>query len=176
MSREIDPQHDATRALLRVVGPGVVMVGGIFMLVGLGSFFSSFGTFQPPRYFWCAFVGMFLLVIGASICKFAFMGAVSRYIADEMAPVGKDVVNYMADGTQDAVRTIASAVGQGLRGDSRTNEAGVTCHACGDENESSASFCKACGRPMSKPRQCAGCGAVSEPGARFCDQCGKPLA
>ena len=69
----------------------------------------------PPRFFWCAFVGLPLMGLGGTICKFAFMGAVSRYIANEVAPVGKDVVNYMAEGTKGAVRDVAVAVGDRLR-------------------------------------------------------------
>ena len=176
MSSQIDPQHDSTRALLQVVGPGVVLVGVIFSIIGIGSFFSSFGSFQPPRYFWCAFVGFPLLGLGGAICKFAFMGAVTRYIADEVAPVGKDVVNYMADGTQGAVRTIAAAVGEGLRGDSPAEDARVVvCRACHADNEASANFCKACGRPLEKPKPCPGCGELNDPSARFCEHCGKPV-
>ena len=117
----MDPQHDQIRSLLRAVGPVILVVGIIFTIVGFGSVLSTaFGrpTFGPPRLFWCAFVGIPLMGLGGVICKFAFIGAVSRYIADEVAPVGKDVVNYMAEGTQDAVRTVAAAVGEGLRGDS----------------------------------------------------------
>ena len=53
MSKPIDPQHDDIRSLLRFVGPSVVFVGLIFTLIGIGSFFSSFGTFQPPRCLVC---------------------------------------------------------------------------------------------------------------------------
>ena len=42
------------------------------------------------------------------------MGAFSRYIAAEQAPVAKDTINYLAEGTQDAVRTTARAVAQGV--------------------------------------------------------------
>ena len=54
------------------------------------------------------------MAIGSGICKFAFMGAVTRYIADEVAPVGKDVVNYMVDGTKDSVRDLAASVSEGI--------------------------------------------------------------
>lgn len=173
----MDPEHDQIRDLLRVVGPGVVLVGLIFSAIGIGSFFSSFGTFQPPRYFWCAFVGFPLLALGGAICKFAFVGAVTRYIADEVAPVGKDVVNYMADGTQDAVRTIAAAVGEGLHSGATSPEVHVVrCHKCNADNEASANFCKACGAPLAKSMPCPGCGELNDPDARFCDNCGKAMA
>jgi hypothetical protein len=177
MSRNIDPRHKETRALLRVAGPGVVLVGLIFTIIGMGSFFSSFGSFQPPRYFWCAFVGLPLVGLGGALCKFAFMGAVGRYMANEVAPVGKDVVNYMAEGTKDAVRDVAAAVGEGLRAGSPAGEVRVVrCHKCNADNEAPANFCKACGAPLAKSKPCPGCGELNDPDARFCDNCGKEVA
>jgi hypothetical protein len=176
MSREMDPRHSQTRDTLRVVGPAVVILGLIFTAIGIGSFFSAFGTFQPPRYFWCAFVGFPLLAVGIAICRFAFLGAVTRYMADEVAPVGKDVVNYMAEGTKDAVRDVAAAVGEGLREGSATHEVRIVrCHKCNTDNEASANFCKACGAALAKTKPCPSCGELNDPDARFCDHCGQPV-
>src|SRR5262245_47588762 len=110
MAEPVDPQnsqHTDIRMLLRIVGPAIVIVGLIFTIVGMVSFFSAFGGFEPPRQFWCAFVGLPLIVFGGAISQFAFAGAVARYMADEMAPVGKDVVNYMAGGVKQSVRDMA---------------------------------------------------------------------
>jgi hypothetical protein len=65
----------------------------LFMIVGYGSFFASFGSFEPPRFFWCAFVGMPLLFVGIVMCMFGYLGAFQRYVTGESAPVAKDVVN-----------------------------------------------------------------------------------
>jgi hypothetical protein len=176
----------------------VAFAGLIFTIVGFGSFFSSFGSFGPPRYFWCAFVGLPLLGVGLGICKFAYLGAVSRYVAGEVAPVGKDVVNYLAQGTKGAVRDLAAAVSEGLAsgvpsGDvphagvpsGNIGHAGVPsgnigglvrCQKCDVDNEGSANFCKACGAPLAKLRACESCGERNDPDARFCDNCGKPMA
>jgi hypothetical protein len=162
--------------MLRVVGPGVVAAGLIFTIIGIGSFFASFGTFQPPRYFWCAFVGFALLAFGGALCKFAFLGAVSRYIADEVAPVGKDVINYMAEGTQGAVRDMAVALAEGLHAGQAPSSAALRCPQCHTEHEASANFCKNCGAPLAGPARCPGCGALNDPAARFCEHCGKALA
>lgn len=172
MPRQIDPQHDETRTLLRMVGPAVAIVGVIFTAVGVGSFFSSFGSFEPPRYFWCAFVGLPLIALGSAISKFAFLGAVTRYLADEVAPVGKDVVNYMAAGTQDAIRDVTAAVSEGLRSG---EEVTVGCPQCKAANEATANFCKACGGPIQKSSPCSHCGEMNDPDARFCDNCGRPI-
>ena len=112
--RRIDPNHDTTRAVLRVVGPATLGVGLVFMAVGLVSFFRSFGGFEPPRYFWCAFVGIPLTWLGAALCQFGYLGAVGRYVMGEMAPVQKDAFNVVARGARPGVEALARAVGQAL--------------------------------------------------------------
>ena len=177
MLNPIDPRHGETRNILRVIGPAVVVVGLVFAAIGFGSFFSSFGSFEPPRYFWCAFVGFPLIALGGAICKFAFIGAVGRYMANEVAPVGKDVVNYMAEGTKDAVRDMATAVGEGLRAGTPAKEVRIVrCHKCNTDNEATANFCKGCGAPLVKTRQCSSCSELNAPDARFCHRCGKAVA
>jgi len=177
MSLQNDPKHNQTRGFLRVLGPAIAVLGLIFVVIGLVSFFSSFGSFQPPRYFWCAFIGMPLLAVGVGISKFAYLGAVSRYMADEVTPVGKDVVNYMAHGTKDAIGEVASAIGQGLGLKASTSPTQlVRCHKCNADNEVDAKFCKQCGSPLTKSKPCPNCDELNDPDARFCDNCGKPLS
>lgn len=107
-------QHAMIRSVLRIGGPIVIVVALAFMGVGIGSFFSSFGTFEPPRYFWCVFVGMPLLFVGLVMCKLGYLGDVIRYIASESAPVAKDAVNYMGENTQPGVRAVSKAVAEGV--------------------------------------------------------------
>jgi hypothetical protein len=166
----INPGHTETRAALRVIGPLVAAVGLVFVVIGLGSFFASFGSFQPPRYFWCAFVGLPLLGLGVFITKVAYMGRFFRYVAGESAPVVKDTFNYMAEGTQQGIRTLAGAVGDGLRG----AESRSTCSKCGQSNDAEAKFCRKCGAALGNT--CASCGHVNDPAARFCDTCGNPIS
>ena len=114
-----------------------------------------------------------MIGIGAAICKFAFLGSVSRYVAGEVAPVGKDVVNYMTDGTKDAVRKVASAVGEGLRSGQAGKESRVIrCAACHEDNEDDARFCKACGAGLAQSKVCPSCAEPNDLDARFCDNCG----
>lgn len=168
--------HTKLRNRLRVLGPIVVGVGGLFMLVGMVSFFSSFGSFESPRYSWCMFVGIPLIFFGRVMSQFGFLGATSRYMANEVAPVGKDLTNYMVAGTRDSVRDLASAVGEGLTGSRADREVQVVrCHKCNVTNDESANFCKSCGTSLIKSLACSQCGDLNDPDARYCDNCGRGI-
>lgn len=170
--QRINPGHASARSALRVAGPMTFAVGGAFMLVGLVSFFSAFSGQGPPRLFWCCFVGMPLIAIGGMMTKFGFLGAITRYHAGEIAPVGKDTFNYLADETRTGVRTVATAIGTGLVDGSALNK--LSCAACGQENARDARFCKHCGVLAS--RICPACGDVNDADAKFCDACGARLS
>ena len=68
-NHRINPQAHSQRTALRLLGGILVAVGGIFTLVGLTSFFSSFGSFESPDKFWCAFVGLPMLGFGVMLLK-----------------------------------------------------------------------------------------------------------
>lgn len=175
--REIDPQHGRKRSVLRKVGPLVLAVGGIFMLIGFVDFARSMGRFgEPPTLFWCFFIGMPLLWLGFVLTSAGYAGAAARYMAGESAPVAKDTVNYMADGTKESVKTLATAVGEGLAAaGSGAKQVLVRCHKCNVTNEADAKFCKSCGTGLAKTAPCRACNELNDPDARFCDHCGKPL-
>ena len=168
---KINPGHEGIRSILRLVGPAMILLGGLFMAVGLISFFSAFGGGGMPRYFWCCFVGMPILGIGVAITKFAFVGAVARYIAAESAPVGKDTFNYMAKGTKSGVRDITSAISEGISG----TAAGKTCQSCNAQNDHDARFCDACGANFNTAIVCSACSAENDGAARYCNECGTQL-
>lgn len=107
------PHHATARTILRVGGPVVALVGLILMIVGVGDCFASFGSFEPPRYFWCVFAGMPLLFVGLVLCKFGYLGTVLRYWAGETAPVAKDTFNYVAEGAQPGLRAIGKSITEG---------------------------------------------------------------
>lgn len=173
-SRQIAPRQRPGRDALRVIGPAVAILGLVLTAVGFISFFASFGGFAPPRYFWCAMIGIPLLGIGAGLCRFAFLGSITRYVADEVAPVGRDVVNFMAQGTRQSVRDLAAAVGEGVRSGAPAPGAGAArCGRCGAENDADARFCKRCGVAMAPALACPSCGHENDADARFCDHCGR---
>jgi RNA polymerase subunit RPABC4/transcription elongation factor Spt4 len=170
---KIDAGHTGLRNVFRILGPVIAVTGLIFIVVGLVSFFSAFGGFEPPRYFWCAFIGMPTLFVGLLLCKLGYMGKVARYVAGEIAPVGKDTINYMAKGTREGVKTVAQAIGEGLSaGGTAEQQTKVRCHKCNNLIEEAAKFCSKCGTALAKTKPCPTCKELNDPDAKFCDNCG----
>jgi len=110
----LSPHHTTARTVLRVGGPAIALVGLVLIIVGIGSFFASFGSFEPPRHFWCVFAGMPLLTVGLVMCKFGYLGAIYRYWAGETAPVAKDTFNYVAEEAQPGLRAIGKSITEGI--------------------------------------------------------------
>ncbi len=100
--------HNANRSLMRRAGVVLTVTGGVFILVGGIDFFSAFGTFHPPTLFWCFFVGMPLVALGGNLLRLGYLGAVSRYVAEETVPVVRDSVVEVAEGLRPTIRDIAS--------------------------------------------------------------------
>ncbi|MEO0474423.1 MAG: zinc ribbon domain-containing protein [Planctomycetota bacterium] len=151
-------KHRSNRSALRIIGPVILGVGVLLTVIGLVGFFSTFGSepsFDGPpegvKLFFLCFIGIPMMAVGGAITKFAFMGAVARYIASEAAPVAKDTTNYMIDGTKDAVGDLAQSVGAGIA-------AGLAGEAAAQDTI-----------------DCPSCGAACDPGARFCSQCGASM-
>lgn len=172
--QQIDPGHGNVRRALLIVGPTFLATGAVLMVIGFASFFMAFGGSEPPRYFWCAFVGIPLLFIGGAMTSFGLMGKVARYQAQEIAPVAKDTLNYMAEGTREGIKTVAGAIAGGLRegGLGNGSQTMVRCHKCNALIEAEAKFCGRCGQAVGKTKACPQCRELNDPDARFCDNCG----
>ena len=175
---KIDPGHRGVRNVFRIVGPIIALAGLIFIIVGIVGFFSGFGL-GSPKYVWCPFVGMPLLFVGTVLSVLGYMGRLARYQAGEIAPIGKDTFNYMADGTKEGIKTVARAIGEGLGGSLAGGGAAagepqtkVRCHKCNALAEENAKFCSECGAPVSKTKCCPQCNELNDPDAKFCDNCG----
>jgi Double zinc ribbon len=171
--QKLNPKHREIRQVLRIAGPVAAGFGFLLMAIGFGSFFLSFGGFGPPRFFWCAFLGMPILFVGIVMCMFGFLGALARYQAGEVAPVGKDTFNYLAEGTKGGVQTVASAVVAGLTQGTTGTGKTVRCPKCGHRDDADAKFCDECGSPLAKA--CPSCGRVNDRDAKFCANCGSGL-
>jgi len=149
MNQTIDPQHIRKRKICRTIGIISLSIGGLFTAIGVGGFIISIALSSPsPLLIVFAFIGMPLLFVGTVLSGYGFMGAVARYSAQEMAPVAKDTFNYVADGTQEGVKTIATAIGQGIA-------SGI------NQSQSDANS-----------RRCPNCNFLETPDAKFCSKCG----
>ncbi len=179
MKEPLDSRHESKRNFCRRLGICLVIAGGSLIAIGLGSFFMSMGSMSPPRFFWCAFLGGPVFIAGVSLTQFGFIGALFRYTAGETAPVAKDTFNYMADGTQEGVKTMAAAIGSGLSeglGGGAGGQTAVRCPKCNHLNEADSKFCSDCGSALQKTKSCPDCLELNDPDARFCDNCGRTLA
>ncbi len=173
---EIDPNHEAKRNLLRTVGMVMVVIGGIFAAIGLISFFAAFGGHGPPKYFWCAFVGLPLFAIGFKLLSVGFLGAAARYLSGEAAPVAKDTFNYVATESKEGVRNVAQAVTEGIVAGKSGVGQNIQCAKCNETNDAGAKFCKECGTPLGRTKPCPACKELNSETAKFCDHCGNALS
>lgn len=152
MNRRPQRTDQATlRTVLRVGGPILLVIGLVLTFAALSDFFASFGSFQQPRSFGLAFIGIPLIAAGGWMIQAGFIGPATRYVAGEVAP-----------GVRDALETIGVAPASG-----------PICPACGAENAIGARFCDACGAALA--RACPSCGAENDADATFCNQCGTTL-
>ena len=167
--KPIDTNHQQKRTVLRVVGVILLISGLILIGIALIDFFSVFtGGFsndpfsgpgmRGPSKFGLFFLGMPLTFVGAVMSGAGFMGAAARYQAEEIAPVGKDTINYMVDGTKDSIKEVSKAIHEGMqesKGNTGAvniagNESVIYCSKCGKDNESAAMYCNACGSKIAR--------------------------
>ena len=152
MNNTIDPQHVKKRKTCRTIGIILLITGGLFTAIGVGGFIISIALSSPvPLLIFFALIGMPLLFTGTALTGYGFMGAVARYSAQEMAPVAKDTFNYMADGTQEGIKTIATAIGQGIGtgiAQSQSAPKSIQCPKCNYIETADAKFCSNCGSPF----------------------------
>jgi len=174
--QDISTAYAGLRSLLRVVGPVLIAIGALFLLVAMIDFFSSFGTFGAPTKFWMAFVGMPLIAAGGWMTKFGYLGVAAGYVAGEVAPVLKDTVTYLADGTEEATTTVARAISRGVAEAAGGATASKTCPHCRAANDPDAGYCSSCGKGLTKSKPCPNCGHLGYPDAHFCDECGQEFA
>lgn len=170
---EGDRNHKEVRMLLRGLGPLVTAAGFIMTVVGLVSFFRAFGTGELPRYFLFAMIGLPVLGLGLMISKIGYLAAVSRYMAQELTPVSKDMFNDLAEGTRPGVESLARAVGTGFS-QAAGGRPGTRCSACGTMNDAGSRYCSQCGTGLGEST-CPACGKGVPDTAQFCPQCGTKL-
>ena len=118
-------QQTGVRSFLRIGGGAILVVGLLLTIVAMVDFFSAFGSFEQPRNFWMAFVGLPLMAIGGAMLKAGYLGAATRFVAGEVTPALRDTLGALGIGADERV-----------------------CASCGARNDADASFCDACGEPL----------------------------
>ena len=176
--RGIDPFHRRTQGALRMLGPIVLCLGVILTAVGLISFFSAFGTFEPPRYFFAAIIGLPTIGIGLVLTRLGYLGAFFRYVSAEVSPVATDTFNAMSEEASKGMEAMARAASRGFStglGRQRfPKEQTLDCPHCQAANTGNAQFCNQCGTSLVS-RACSHCSAELLPRSQFCNQCGKAV-
>jgi hypothetical protein len=129
-----------------VAGIVLLVVALGFLAVGLQDFFSSADSFDGPHKFWMVFVGILGLAVAGWCLQAGFMGAASRYVAGETAPVVKDSAAYLSDG--EGILGVGRTVDDTADARSATSAAGPYCSKCGTRNDGRARFCDNCGAPL----------------------------
>lgn len=174
MNNQIDSNHTFKRQLLRIAGITTLILGIILLIIGMSDFFSAmkspFG--QGPTMFWLNFIALPLIAVGAALTASGFSGAVARYHAGEMAPVGKDTFNYMAQGTSQGIKTIARSIQEGIK-ENQGSE--VICPNCQKSNPPDSTFCNCCGSRAKNTLTCQSCGHENVSGSQFCNKCGADI-
>lgn len=126
--------------IVGIVGIGLGIFGLVLAINGFGDFESNnfmIGSFVAT---FGIFVGIFGLVIGfrPEISKMAAKSA--RYIQEETREDLTAMASTSAEIVEDAVTRTASAVREGLSGDT------VYCKHCGAVIDADSKFCKSCGK------------------------------
>lgn len=158
-------KHEQIKRKLKILGVTLLIVGGIFTLIGFIDLFSSIGGTSAPTKFWCAIIGLPLLGFGAMLVLNAYRREISRYLKNESVPI----VNEAGKEISPAVRDIASAVKEGLQDHS---ENALRC-SCGEYNDKDSKFCKRCGQSLLSV--CPHCGKSLAADSVFCNYCGAKL-
>lgn len=162
-------KNNTARNILRIFGPILLVLGIVALVIGLMDFFSAFNSVGKPSNFGIFFVALPLIFTGALMTGYGYMGAIARYRAGEIAPVAKDTLNYMADGTKDGLKTIASSIKEGL---SDKKHLEILCDKCGHLNSENSKYCKHCGTLLRQNKSCNACGKKNDLDASFCSSCG----
>jgi len=142
--------QESVRSLLRIGGFVALGLGILLTAIGLIDFFSAMASFQPPRSFWMAFIGLPLVAAGWWMLQAGYLAPASRYVAGEVSPTLRDTLGALGIG-DDA----------------------LACASCGGRNAPDAKFCDDCG--VALRRTCAACGADNDGDATFCRDCGAAL-
>ena len=153
--------YSKTKKTFRTLGFIILPIGLVLSIIGFIDFFMSFNSMTQPKLFFCLFIGLPLTSIGIIFLILGFMNELNSFAASQSAPVHKDVINYMLDGTREEVNKTINASNK------------IICPECKAENDKDALFCSNCGHKLKIV--CPKCKAENDADAKFCKNCGEEL-
>lgn len=165
MDKEKLKQNPKLRRQLRILGFILTFIGGLLTVISFIDFLSSYNNFNKPSLFWLSFLSFPCLAIGLFCLYYGYMGAVKRYTSSEIAPVAKDTINYLLDGTKESLSDVAREI--------KSNEKVLVCQICQERNNGNAKFCQKCGSKLTKT--CPTCHVDNDQKANYCINCGGKL-
>ena len=153
--------YSKTKKTFRTLGFIILPIGLVLSIIGFIDFFMSFNSMTQQKLFFCLFIGLPLTSIGIIFLILGFMKELNSFAASQSAPVHKDVINYMLDGTREEVNKTINASNK------------IICPECKAENDKDALFCSNCGHKLKIV--CPKCKAENDADAKFCKNCGEEL-
>lgn len=164
--------HKKVKTVFKVLGPIFIIAGlggVIYSIVNLVNF-SDFGLgssmTKVSNNGLSLFLSFIALGIGVFLTTAGFRREIIRYEANEIAPVVKDVANYMLDGTR-------VELNKTLNRNQEVNNKNIVCFNCHKLTDADSVFCENCGTMVKKV--CGHCGEKIDGDAKFCKNCGKKI-
>ena len=153
--------YSKTKKTFRTIGFIILPIGLVLSIIGFVDFLMGFNSMTQPKLFFCLFIGLPMTSIGIIFLILGFMKELNSFAASQSAPVHKDVINYMLDGTREEVNKTINASNK------------IICPECKAENDKDALFCSNCGHKLKIV--CSKCNAENDADAKFCKNCGEEL-
>lgn len=163
MNKILDPKNEKARKKFKIIGLIILGIGLTLFIISIISFFIAFSSMEFPRLIWLPFIAIPLIAIGSFMTKLGYMKQMNSYVASQTAPVTKDTINYLVDGTSD---TIANAI-------NNAKNTEIACPNCQTLNDPDALYCDNCGKALKNV--CPNCQTLNDPDASYCKKCGGKL-
>ena len=171
---EYENKHNGTSKKLKAFGVLLLIVGLGCTIAGITDFFIHLSSHGMPTLFFLCFIGFPCAAAGGVCLVLGYQRKMNSYIASQNAPVAKDAMNYMLDGTSDAIAKAAGKVANSIDNSSKVEGVNFnTCSKCGHKNPAGTKFCSKCGAIIVK--KCPYCGAQNDDSAQYCNSCGKNI-
>lgn len=164
----VNKDYSKFTKVLRIIGIILIITGITLSVIAVSNMMSH------SNLFFLGFIGLPLIFVGLVCTMFGFMKKFNSFTASQVAPVQKDVANYMLDGTREEMGKTAKTIFSSIdTSNAKSEKQSKRCPRCGELNDSTAKFCDNCGTPLVKI--CPKCKQENDPNAIYCDNCGTRL-